>query len=345
MTLFVVTGETGNGKTAHVVDMLAHNPEFKGRPIFVSGIPQLKIDHLPCPEVSDWTKEEPNPDDVSETLQWFTFPPNSVLVIDEAWRVFPNRISSHKEPPVVQAIATHRRVGIDIILITQFGTQLDPNVRKHCKRHIHIADTFFGRYRYEWSKFSDPDSELDRKIGNRKRYKLPVRAFNLYKSSEAHTTIKQPVPWLLYVLGGALLVTAAIGVHLYQRFSGTLKPLQEIPISQTTHQKDKPKLDEPMDYVNSFKPRIAGLIHTAPRYDELTKPTSVPFPAGCYKTTKICKCFTVQGTPYETTDHICQQIVKNGIYKDFNEREDDSRGRAAASGRQGDQIAVNTVPS
>jgi len=37
----------------------------------------------------------------------------------------------------------------------------------------------------------------------------------------------------------------------------------------------------PADYAAAYTPRIAGLPHTAPVYDEVTKPVVAPYPVAC----------------------------------------------------------------
>lgn len=83
----MVTGLPGSGKTAHVVDLLAHHDDYKGRPLFVMGIPDLQIEHNPTPPLAEWTELRPSPEDPQILLPYFTFPPGSVVVIDEAQRV------------------------------------------------------------------------------------------------------------------------------------------------------------------------------------------------------------------------------------------------------------------
>lgn len=85
--IILVTGVPGSGKTAKVVDLLAHDPQFSGRPLFVTGIPDLALDHQQCPPVADWVEFRDN-ETGDLSLPYFTFPANSVVVVDEAQRNF-----------------------------------------------------------------------------------------------------------------------------------------------------------------------------------------------------------------------------------------------------------------
>jgi zona occludens toxin len=321
--LIIVTGETGNGKTAHVVDMLAHDLQFKGRPLFISGIPELKIEHQKCPPVDEWTKEEPNPDDISETLQWFTFPPGALLVVDEAQRMFRPRTVGSKVPPITQALETHRRTGIDIILITQHVGLLDSNCRKHCKRHIHLADTFLGRYRYEWMGVGEPADRSSRQLANRSRYKLPERSFSLYKSAEVHNTIRKPVPLVAYVVGVAAVLLGVSVFFIYNRIAGRgeaaeVKQASSVPAAPPSSFNRSGNIKQTkQQYLDDMIPRLPGVAHTAPRYDQVAMVSDAPYIVGCIKTAKSCMCFDQQSGQYESDSNSCNAWLNGYRFRDW----------------------------
>ena len=142
----LITGSPGMGKTSLVVSMLMDQP--KDRPIFVDGIPDLKIPHHPAEgDVANWH-------------QWL--PVGALLVIDEVQRIFRPRSTGSKVPDGVQAMETHRHNGQDLILITQSPLLLDSNIRRLVGRHIHIKQTPLGRYLYEWPEVGEPESKASR---------------------------------------------------------------------------------------------------------------------------------------------------------------------------------------
>lgn len=60
--IYLFTGVPGSGKTLNVVSMLAKRKDFQGRPLFIDGIPDLKIPHEPIPEgesIKTWPKWAP----------------------------------------------------------------------------------------------------------------------------------------------------------------------------------------------------------------------------------------------------------------------------------------------
>lgn len=324
--LTLVTGPTGGGKSALVVSWLL---DLNERPIFSMGIPELAIEHQPVPPVAEWTELRPAPEDPSLTLPYFTFPPKSVVVIDEAQRVFRPLPSGARVPPEVAAFETRRHTGADFVLVTQFPHLLHANVRKLVTRHIHIHDTFLGRYTLEWVGVGDPESKASRELATRKRYKPPKKAFGLYKSAEAHTKIKRNYPWYMYAMAVVVPLAIYLSYYTYQRISNKLNGNEKAELvtttsndnAQVTRQTTSTSADsgsKPLtlaEYVAREQPRIPGLMHTAPLYDQVTAPVEAPEPIGCIDSKKAgCKCYTQQGTRYDTTEDMCRQIMDRGIF-------------------------------
>lgn len=326
--IILITGQPGSGKTALAVDMLAHDSTFAGRPLFVGGVPDLTIDHEPVPPVAEWTELRTAPEDESLKLAYFTFPAKSVIFVDEAQRIYRPRSTGSKVPPEVQAFETHRHTGVDFVLLTQHPGLLDANIRKLVGKHIHIAVTPFGRYRYEWTKCADPESRAERDIAARSRYTLPKRAFSLYKSSELHTKIKSRIPMYAWVFLAAVLAVGAMSYYLY----GRIFRHEQNPVTAKIDQGANPQRPGPIsksEYLAAAEPRIPGLHHTAPRYDDLTKPNDAPFPMACIinHKTDTCRCMDQQGGKYITTDGNCRQIVANGIFKDWGQANEQGERR------------------
>jgi zona occludens toxin len=325
MSITLVTGAPGNGKTAHVVDMLI---DYAGkRPVFVDGITDLLIEHEPCPPVTDWTHLAEDASSAQGTKISFTFPPNALVVIDEAQRVYRPRAASSRVPPEVAAFETHRHLGIDFILITQHPSLLDSNIRRLIGRHIHIRNTAFGRYRYEWAECGDPDSKTSRDIAASTRYTLPKRAFRRYKSAELHTKTKIKLPMYAWVFLFSLISIAGIAWYMTNRISAKLKPetpgLERLaqapgaasPAASGAHTADTRTPISEREWVAQQQPRVEGLPHSAPIFDQLTQATEVPEPVGCMDSKRTgCKCYTQQGTLYQTTESICRSIIKDGFF-------------------------------
>ncbi|MFY9327486.1 MAG: zonular occludens toxin domain-containing protein [Georgfuchsia sp.] len=345
MSVTLVTGEPGNGKTALVVKMLT---EVKDRPLFTMGIRDLKLDHQPVPPLKEWTVQRPSPEDPDLMQSWFTFPPGALIVIDEAQTVYRPRPNGAKVPDYVAAFETHRHTGVDFILLTQSPGLIDANVRKLLGRHIHIRKTWLGRRKYDWPRLGDPESSEDKKVAKSSAYKPPKEVFHLYKSAELHT--KQPVaiPFYAYALAVAVIAFVGLGVYNYQRMTGRLKkpettqsPSDKMPVQLSQSAEGHIKTKE--EYFQQYVPRELGFMHTAPAYDDLTRAQAVPEAIGCYESQRTgCKCLTQQGTTYETTEQVCRTWLAHGApFKPWKKEE----GYAVTSGQNKDETADPAAPS
>lgn len=315
----LMTGNTGSGKTAHIIDELR---KIKDRPIFSMGIPELKLEHYPVPPVSEWVEMRPAVEDPTQLLPYFTFPVNSIVVIDEAQRVYRPRPTGSKVPDIVAAFETHRHTGVDFWLITQDQTFIDANARKLVKRHWHIHETYFGNYLLEWVGLGDPGLKSSRELARRDKYKPNPQVFDLYKSAEAHTKVKRKLPWFVYLFVAAIISLLAVSYFVWTRISAANKA-PEAQAVQTAPQKageappsreSSGRIQTPQEYLAQYTERIDGLPHTAPAYDEITKPKVAPEPVGCVAYEDKCRCITQQGTTYPTTHQLCLQMVKQGPF-------------------------------
>lgn len=350
----LITGTPGAGKTALAVAMLL---EEKGqRPVFISGIPELKLDHQQVPPVEDWTVEVPTPEDPNFKKPQFTFPPQSIIVIDEAQNIYRPRAASSKVPPYVAAFETHRHTGVDFWLITQHPGLLDSNIRKLIGRHVHIRNTPLGRYLYEWPECGEPESKTSRQLSASRRYKLPKKVFGLYKSATVHLKQRARIPLAFYALFAALLVAGLLGYRMYSRFqevtqSSPFDPARSpsapgaapgavpgAPSPGGSSPPGTPRLT-PQQYAESLEPRLAQLAHTAPAYDEITRPTRVPVPAGCVSTATRCQCYTQDATPYAVDETLCRQVVRGGLFLSFDPEGQRKQGQGARS------VSASPLPS
>ena len=185
--LILQTGVPGSGKTSSIIALLMQDESYthytdsegvkRERPLFTNGIPDLKIEHN---ELTDeQIKEQPFQD---------FLPYGSLVVIDEAQRLFPTRSAAAKVPPYIEALATHRHHGLDIVFITQHPSFLDSFVRRLVQRHMHISIKPVGRKLYEWNECVDqPESSQNIARAIEVNFKLPKEAFGMYKSAEIHT--------------------------------------------------------------------------------------------------------------------------------------------------------------
>jgi zona occludens toxin len=317
MTIELITGNPGAGKTLYALQATKARAEKEDRQVFYSGIADLKL---------PWTEVDPQ--------KWFECPANSIVVIDECQRIFRLRTIGAKVPDYVSELETHRHKGIDLVFITQHPMLLDTNVRRLVGRHFHVARRF-GMERssiFEYESCKDqPLTKIDSATA-RHEWSYPKEAFSYYKSAEVHT-VKRRLPAKYFVAAAAIL---AVGVAVFftvsrfkDRIQGTdaatvaLKTKlgeNQVPPGQQTQKKG--------DYLADRIPRIASLAFTAPAYDEVTKPIDAPFPAACMASKSRCKCFSQQATVLDVPDTLCRQIVERGFFRDWERKTDQVRNQS-----------------
>lgn len=338
--LYLFTGVPGSGKTLNVVSMLAKRPDLKNRPLFIDGIPDLKIPHEQIPEgesIQTWPKWAPT---------------GAIIVVDECQRIFRPRPSGSKVPDYVSELETHRHRGLDFFFITQHPRLIDANLRSLIEHHTHVSKTELGvRRKLEWSTggAKNPESRADVRDALKSVYKLDKSVYGLYKSAEEHTKIKTGRSKVFYLIPVILLMIIG-GLWGFYDFWGDFKKTTPTPTAQQevaapaaspetggtvgaqaqngTHgtgqypeaqptpepQQQRPHLTE-----DDYKPAIDGQPHTAPIYDQYNKAVkTMPYPVACVKNADRCTCYTDQGTAIKGFSKTqCLEFVENGIYNPY----------------------------
>lgn len=330
--IYLITGLPGNGKTLYTIAHVRERAKKENRPVFYSGIPDLKI--------AEW-QQIPE----GQEQQWFDLPEGAIVVLDESQRIFRPRPGRGEPPKHVSMLETHRHKGLDLYLITQHPSLIDQNVRRLTGTHRHVVRSF-GLNRaviHEWGEVH-LDCEKRRADSSKTRFTFPKSVYGLYKSAEVHTHGVQLPKQVFYLLGLLVLLGALFFFLKTRHDERTAKPeeseqVKQIPVSAAP---DVPGLSARTEdegpltvaqYVESITPRVEGFPHTAPRYDEITKPVKAPYPAGCFQFRGKCKCITDQGTPIDMQQHVCTQVLRHGFYKDWQEPTIESAGGAAAPHR------------
>ena len=335
----LITGLPGNAKTLYTIGNVMRRAEAEGRPVYYAGIKELKL---------DWTPIDP--------LKWMECPPGSIIVIDEAQKIFRNRSLGTLPGPHVTELEEHRHRGIDIYLITQHPSLIDPAVRRLSGVHRHMIRIFGMEAStvHKWSAVVDtPDKSHCRKDSEKERWAFDKSLYGLYKSAEVHT-MKRSIPLKLWLVLAAPLVLGLVGWWVYSTTigkhgkPGASEVRQQAPSRTPTghvrefHPREaqndgRSKVPDPVEdakqYVWHNTPRVVGLAHTAPKYDELTKPVRVPVPAACLQFRGTCKCLTQQGTPMDVKESMCIEFARNGFFEEFDpegDRKDVERGLASS---------------
>lgn len=342
----LLTGLPGNSKTLFALKNVSDRAKSENRQVYYSGIPFTQLGK----DVLGWIEVDP--------IKWAECPPDSIVVIDEAQRIFRNRSINTTPPKYVSDLETHRHLGIDLVFITQMPKLIDPGVRALVGRHRHMVRIMGMEAStvHQWTEVRDDCNKGARRRDSEKTKWLFDKTFYpYYKSAEVHT-MKRMIPKRIWLV---LLVPLAIGVAVYAVSRLVKKPpvptqLSEGQITQALQgqggQIQRAAIDPLADakqYVFQQTPRIEGVLFTAPKYDELTKPSAVPMPVACVDSSKRCQCYTQQGTKIETPKNMCIDIAHNGYFQEFNPngREQNQPRTTTAQIRPDSQVAYNAPPS
>jgi len=322
----LITGLPGNGKTLYTISYIKGRAQRENRPVFYNGIPDLTL---------NWER-------LDDPREWAKCPPGSIIVIDEAQKVFRNRSMGTVPPDFVQQLETHRHLGIDLILITQHPSLIDPSVRRLAGSHRHMVRIWGMEAStiHQWAAVKD-NCDKSRGDSEKTKWAFDKSVYGYYKSAEVHT-MKRTIPGRVKLLAGLALVFAAciwyVAGFIMKKSGASSASVasveKSLPAGQfvpnntnTTHTGALAVLDpvaDAMDYVRRETPRVVGLPQTAPKYDELTKPVRVPVPAMCIQIGDVqkgqlrCKCYTQQGTPMALELNQCVDIAQHGFFLDFD---------------------------
>jgi len=205
----LLTGAPGAGKTALLVEWL--RTLYADRPIFVHGLDGLTLPHVPV-----------------DAAKWHTeLPDGAILVVDEAQQVWRPRGPGHAPAQAVQEMETHRHRDIDIFLTTQKPNLIDANIRGLVGRHVHIRDTgWLGRYMYEWPECSENLAWKTCVI--KSKFKLPTKAFGLYKSAVGHTGAARTKSMLPFITAGLIGLALVLAFLVYRAIASKTAP-REVP--------------------------------------------------------------------------------------------------------------------
>lgn len=327
MPIELITGLPGHGKTLYTIATYKKVSEAEGRPIFYHGIKGLTL---------PWQQHDP--------MKWKDLPPNAIMIIDEAQKVFPLRGRGAPDE-WIQDLSVHRHGGIDMVLITQGPMLIDSFVRQLCDRHRHIV-RMFGTQNATIHEYPNGVRDLVLKSRGtdsiKHQWRYPKEAFEWYQSAELHT-VKRRIPMRVWVLAASLIAGPTLGFIAVKRMlpkdekqlaaeqaaRTPTKPMAaqfgSTPAGQSGYQRNGPLGVQA--YLEMHKPRVAGLAYTAAVYDEVTKPVDAPFPAACVAAGERCRCYSQQATALEVPQELCVQIVAGGYFQAWA-----SKAKAATPG-------------
>lgn len=336
--LYLMTGANGAGKTLFTLKEVQEKSVKEGRPVAYNG----RFDIVEGGPLSAWKK--------IDAKEWQQEPDGTIFVFDECQHDFPNR-GKGEVPGYVAAITEHRKHGFDFFLITQHPMNMDifirrligsPGYHRHLKRPMG-ADLVS---QLEWpavnANCEKPGAGESAAV---KMIPFPKEVYSWYKSAELHTG-KFRIPRMVWIMLACIII---VPILAYFAATAIMKPkaiaekvlgapvagavmVGKAPVASTTA-----KGVTVPEYLIARMPRIDGFVYTAPVYDALTTPVSVPYPAACIdgfnRRTQLrtCDCYTQQGTKLPVPQPMCKQIAENGFFIEWDQKVAPGGGFAAPS--------------
>lgn len=345
--IYLTTGANGAGKTLLTLKDVRAQQLKENRPVYYHG---FEMDEAKAAEFG-WQKFDPK--------KWQELPDGSICIMDECQNEFPLRRAGSEVPDYIQAIAQHRRRrGFDFWMICPHPSLIDVFVRRLIDKpswHRHLKRAF-GADVVSVLRFSSPDMKCEEPgAGARGEVSMvgyPKEVYGWYRSASLHTG-KKKIPRAVYVLAAcAIAVPAALyfaATGLYKNATKQAKPAAETVASapstngassgnSSMRQVQVMTADE---YIAHRVPRLPDFPHTAPAYDDITKPSEAPYPAACVHMGKVCKCYTQQATLLQVSGAVCLQIVAQGFFMDWKTA---SKGEYSPRDRGDIQQARNIPP-
>lgn len=318
--IYLTTGGNGAGKTLLTLKDVRDQQLKENRPVYFHGFKAKQI-------LLDWGWQEFDP------KKWQDLPDGSICVMDECQNEFPAKVQGEL-PDYINAVAQHRRRrGFDFWMITPHPSMIHLNIRRliespswhrHLKRTAGAAMVSEIKFNFAEVKCEQPGSGA-RGVVNMRAY--PKEVYDWYESASLHTG-KVRIPKQVWLLAACVLLVPAFIYLAYVKVTGNVskqaKPVAAATSSapakpgdtQQAPQRERQKLTAD-EYIAERQARLADFPHTAPAYDEVTKPTEAPYPAACVHMGKVCKCYTQQATLLQVSGAVCLQIVAQGFFMDW----------------------------
>lgn len=344
----LITGKPGDGKTLLTVDWVQQQAEKEGRTVYYDGIKDLKL---------PWVQ-------LADPKEWFNCPKGSIIVMDEAQRIFRLRGYGSQVPPAVAELETHRHSGFDLYLVTQNPLLIDPHVRRLVGRHLHQVRRFGTQTSvvHEWGRVKeDCDKPGGRQDSIRHEYIFPKGVYGHYQSAEIHTH-KARLPMRYVFLFVAPFLVVGLGYYAFKRLSdsGIAPPKTAGAASDVKGKVGRPGGSggpgrgpvevTPAEFVASRVARVQDFPESAPIYDGLAVPKSFPYVTGCISAKGRCSCYTGQGTRLAgVSKEMCASFVLNGAFDHYRVYEAVQRsapGRAVPAAVEAPvaSVAAGAVP-
>lgn len=311
----LITGLPGHCKTSYALWKYVEFAEKEKRPVYFNNI--------------NLTGEGPPGKWIAHEVEdWESLPAGAIFIIDEAQ--FKLKVTGKgQRPEWLEKLSVHRHSGVDFVLITQHPSFMDPFVRRLVNEHYHVKRPFGGR-KVSVRHFHDGCKDNCEKPGALKEaivssWWMKKEVWTWYKSAEAHTG-KFKLPLRVVGLMCLPFVIGFLGFTVWQglhKAGGNSKSVNSAGfgaspggggvVSGGAGAGGKTVLTAE-EYVAQYQPRVPGLAHTAPAYDDVTRPAVAPYPSACMLMRGECRCYSQQATRLDVPESLCKSVVERGFF-------------------------------
>lgn len=339
MAIYLVTGTPGAGKTLNTIEAVHKRAQKESRAVYYANIKGITFDGWH--EMQDHRESGIDLATAITPHSWYNAPDGSILLIDECQDFYPSVSANKIQPDYIMKMATHRHRGYDIYLITQGPNLINPKIKDWVTPHIHYRRLWGGDKTYRYTNEQVVNNIRDvRAIAQaaiREKVKLNRKYFDAYTSSVMHTQNRRYNIRIIAILAFSLLAIPLgiwyvyYGMHSINDNSAP----QQIPIQQYEYKQgpiqDQYNPPQPasltdrlisdthandFDPIRDYRPRIAAMPETAPAYDDLRRPQTIPKPQCLISKAKdTCACYTQQATVmHDYPDALCREYAMHGYF-------------------------------
>lgn len=301
----IITGTPGAGKTLYTISKLLKPlvgsqipitddqgvTTFHERRIYTN-INGLLLDH----ELIDGGENQ----GLRDWHEWAE--PGAVIVFDEVQRIWKPRANGSAVPADIEALETHRHMGVDFILITQNVMLLDRNLLGLCGRHLHIRRIANAHLAivYEWDHASR--QLLYAKSITKSPWRYDRKVFKLYRSALAHTKQKRRLPGLVWFILAGIIGAAYLGPTFFNRLNERAFGVAEASAVAPQAAAAAAPAQDPL----SFPDRVPAAAAPASEPEAEPEPEAV---AGCARARDVCTCYTDKGRAVDRGPEFCADLT------------------------------------
>lgn len=297
------TGVPGAGKTLYCVDKLllpmvgatVKHENSDGQLVEIPRIIYTNINGL----LLEHEKIGPE-----QLMNWHTWAkPGSLIVYDEIQKPWPLAATGSKVPECIQALETHRHMGVDFIVLTQHPMLIHANLVRLVGRHLHVRrmGNMSLAVVYEWDSCSK--TLLYKNSLTKSPWKYSKKAQGLYKSAELHTKQPRKIPFLIYFILVGIVGFLALSPSTFTRISERIHPT---PVAAKIQSK------KTVEVTHTPPPLLtAGALQTGPGLETMPKFAGGQEPvfAGCVAARGLCSCYDSNAKKIQKPADFCADSV------------------------------------